>query len=434
MDQRLYSTVVSILMLLAGFANAQSPCETPKKTPGLCIEINQCPTLYALLQSTNRKAEDGKFLRDSQCGATGKIPKVCCEDDLPCTTPSGEQAKCTKFASCQPLVTLIRSFPGALPDAVKTYLRDSACQGVDKYSVCCGQTAPDFSTPAPPVDLDAVLDAKRCGILASEEKIFGGTEAAIDQYPWLTLMEYRAPNQQIKLLCGAVLIGPKYVLTAGHCVKGEILTLGTPVSVRLGEHDITNEGRDCQVPPGGGEDCNDGAQSIAIEEIVAHPNYNPSSSLKRDDIALVRLRTTAPYTDFIRHICMPTIDVSLNLQSGGLNFSVAGWGSTETNRVGSKLKLFVVVPFKTLQECQAKYVGRLAIRLWDKQMCAGGVTGKDSCRGDSGGPLMFNNAKNRYEVIGIVSFGPTPCGMAGVPGVYSKVTEYMDWMRSVIRP
>lgn len=67
-------------------------------------------------------------------------------------------------------------------------------------------------------------------------------------------------------------------------------------------------------------------------------------------------------------------------------------------------------------------------------MCAGGQPGKDSCRGDSGGPLMYENPATRlYEVIGVVSFGPTPCGLPDIPGVYTKVFAYKDWIRSQIR-
>ena len=86
------------------------------------------------------------------------------------------------------------------------------------------------------------------------------------------------------------------------------------------------------------------------------------------------------------------------------------------------------------QKCQPVYSfpGR-SVPLWKAQMCAGGVTGKDSCKGDSGGPLMYEDGRT-YEVIGIVSFGPVPCGMEGVPGVYSKVWEYLDWIRSNIVP
>lgn len=49
------------------------------------------------------------------------------------------------------------------------------------------------------------------------------------------------------------------------------------------------------------------------------------------------------------------------------------------------------------------------VALTSKQLCAGGAPGKDSCRGDSGGPLMGIDNSERlkpyYYLAGVVSFG-----------------------------
>lgn len=65
----------------------------------------------------------------------------------------------------------------------------------------------------------------------------------------------------------------------------------------------------------------------------------------------------------------------------------------------------------------------------DTQICAGGVQGRDSCTGDSGGPLMtvYNDNSEQWYIEGIVSFGTT-CGTKGWPGVYTKVNAYLDWI------
>lgn len=64
-------------------------------------------------------------------------------------------------------------------------------------------------------------------------------------------------------------------------------------------------------------------------------------------------------------------------------------------------------------------------------MCFGGSDGKDTCPGDSGGPLQapaFLYGDIRYVQYGVVSFGPASCGLVGFPGVYTRVTYYMDWI------
>jgi len=60
--------------------------------------------------------------------------------------------------------------------------------------------------------------------------------------------------------------------------------------------------------------------------------------------------------------------------------------------------------------------------------------GKDSCSGDSGGPLIFqDNPNDPMFVVGIVSFGTDPCG-EGFPGVYTDTRKYSQWIRSKLRP
>lgn len=81
------------------------------------------------------------------------------------------------------------------------------------------------------------------------------------------------------------------------------------------------------------------------------------------------------------------------------------------------------MPLRELRACS--YKGQYYID--DTQLCAGS-TGKDSCIGDSGAPLMIpgtNGTDVVWTIIGLVSFGSVPCGTVGV---YSKVSAYMDWI------
>lgn len=60
----------------------------------------------------------------------------------------------------------------------------------------------------------------------------------------------------------------------------------------------------------------------------------------------------------------------------------------------------------------------------------------DACAGDSGGPLM-NQAElgnDKFILLGLVSFGPRQCGLSNFPGVYTRVSSYMEWILRNIEP
>lgn len=64
----------------------------------------------------------------------------------------------------------------------------------------------------------------------------------------------------------------------------------------------------------------------------------------------------------------------------------------------------------------------------DTNLCAGVKNGgKGQCSGDSGGPLTIEN----NFLVGIVSWSEKPCTIAPYPGVYTKVSHYIDWIEEI---
>ncbi|KAK0182004.1 hypothetical protein PV327_000179 [Microctonus hyperodae] len=373
-----------IHILLFGSLNAQSwvnddNCVTPNNVSGLCINIRQCPPLLQILVNRPMTPEGVQFLRNSQCGFEGNDPKVCCpivNNQTPSTTseePNQPGPRNTNINLENPL----------LPDD-------------------CGR---DISL-----------------------RIVGGERADIDEFPWMVLLEYQKPNGRTTA-CGGVLISKRYVLTAAHCIKGKDLPkTWRLIGVRLGEYDTSTE-TDC-IPDGDDSQiCAPPPVSIGVDEQIAHENYHPASRDQKNDIALLRLSRDVTFTAFIKPICLP------NNGEVAQKLWVAGWGKTES-RSESNIKLKLSIPLADRNECQARY-GNAAVNLGLGQICVGGQRGKDSCRGDSGGPLMSvertSDGTGKWTAIGVVSFGPSPCGMQGWPGVYTKVSDFTDWILTKMR-
>merc|ERR1719376_363671 len=67
--------------------------------------------------------------------------------------------------------------------------------------------------------------------------------------------------------------------------------------------------------------------------------------------------------------------------------------------------------------------------LHDSFICAGGVNGKDTCKGDGGSPLVCPSKydPNTYVQAGMVAWG-IGCGEDGTPGVYASVSKALCWI------
>ncbi|XP_028029960.1 trypsin, alkaline C-like [Bombyx mandarina] len=101
----------------------------------------------------------------------------------------------------------------------------------------------------------------------------------------------------------------------------------------------------------------------------------------------------------------------------------AGWGVTRFGGSLSEQLRHVQVWVVNQSVCRSRYGGNT---ITNNMLCAGwlDVGGRDSCTGDSGGPLYHNNV-----VVGVSSFGNN-CGHARYPGVYARVSRYTSWIQS----
>ena len=201
-----------------------------------------------------------------------------------------------------------------------------------------------------------------------------------------------------EVFCGAALINDRYLLTASHCIYRQD---PANIGVVLGAHDLNDKSN----------------QVLQPEEFIVHEDYEKSRQL--NDIGLVKLRNPVAFTSKIRPICLPSSE-----NEAFDKLVVAGWGRVREGGSLSPRPKEVVVPQLPESRCYSVF-GQF---MTSNNLCAGGVSQQDACQGDSGGPLVAKVGGDSYVVAGVTSFG-IGCGRQGVPGAYTKVTNYLDWIR-----
>merc|ERR1711970_1171655 len=129
-------------------------------------------------------------------------------------------------------------------------------------------------------------------------------------------------------------------------------------------------------------------------------------------------------------VCLPQADELFD----GTTCFATGWGKDKFGSAGQYQVVLkeIDLPVVSNYECQDKLRStRLGkrYRLHDSFLCAGGESGKDTCKGDGGSPLVCPSKydPNTYVQAGIVAWG-VGCGEDGTPGVYASVSKAVCWI------
>lgn len=230
--------------------------------------------------------------------------------------------------------------------------------------------------------------------------IVGGNNVGAEEYQWMVELLYEDEH-----VCGAALIEPGWVITAGHC------GLNLPADSIFAPNKVIINSTSLETAESFSEE-------ILIDTIIPFPTYSitPPNTGFDDDIALIRLKTPSTFTP----ININNIDSNIvELQD---TVVVLGWGLTSEMAESLSPNLLKAKP--------------LVKNITPTKIYAGYDSGEDeagAAAGDSGGPLFVNHSGN-LTLVGVVSGSDDENSITkeGSPGRFTRVYGFKDWIQETI--
>jgi secreted trypsin-like serine protease len=240
-------------------------------------------------------------------------------------------------------------------------------------------------------------------------RIVGGNEAPPGAWPsQVAVLFHDEPDNRFALHCGGTVLSATWVLTAGHCM---FFDGGAPIPLVPADLDVLSST----------QSLTSGGTRTRAAQLKVAPGFDWNTL--KNDLALIHLARP------VRAPAMPYAASGDTIPTG-TDLVTTGWGETESATYPVKLRQ-VHVPADSDAACAGAY-GESFIA--SAMFCAGDmVTGqKDSCSGDSGGPIS-RKVDGRWVQVGIVSWGPYPCGDPDQPGVYTRLSTFSNWVGNQTR-
>ncbi|XP_039315599.1 limulus clotting factor C [Solenopsis invicta] len=255
--------------------------------------------------------------------------------------------------------------------------------------------------------------------------VVNGAKTSPGQWPWLVALFVANERTEFAFQCGGSILTKKHILTAAHCLKLDNSNDTFPpnvLKVALGQFNLTHW-REKE------------STTRDVANYMIHPNY--AHSFNGDsDLAILILRKTIDYNDYIKPICLWSGATTLQHTIGQMGY-VVGWGFDEDNNRFTEdprlAKLRIVSQMDCLKNDRSFYD-----LTSDRTFCAG-LSGSTPCNGDSGSGLMiFDYALQRYHLRGVVSLtisnGPLEICDPTKFVVFADVAKYLPWIQQQIYP
>ncbi|ENM5732580.1 trypsin-like serine protease [Vibrio mimicus] len=238
-------------------------------------------------------------------------------------------------------------------------------------------------------------------------RIINGSDATLGEWPSIVALVKSSQNAFDGQFCGGSFLGGRYVLTAAHCVE---FMDPAKLDAVIGINNLNNEGSE--------------GIRVPVRRIYVHEDYFNSNLV--NDIAILELD---------REVSSPAITIAdattRTSTAAGSRMSVAGWGTTTPS--GSSVYPSVLQKVDVnLQDQSTCYMAMsglnpsgISFNPNSTNFCAGTANNEDSCRGDSGGPIIVADTGVQ---LGIVSWGSAVCATSGTYGVYTNISHFTNWI------
>ncbi|KAL1492965.1 hypothetical protein ABEB36_011121 [Hypothenemus hampei] len=287
--------------------------------------------------------------------------------------------------------------PAKLPSVITT-------KGTTRKPIVTPATTKPTTT-RPSYDIGSAACGAKNGI-QDQGKIVGGHNADVNEWPWIAAL-FNSGRQ----FCGGSLIDNIHILSAAHCVAHMSSWDVARLTVRLGDYNIKTNSEVRHIEK-------------RVKRVVRHRGFD--SRTLYNDIALLTLDSPIEFSSNIRPVCLPSPG---GRDWAGSTGTVIGWGSIRESGPQPAVLQEVNIPIWSNTDCRQKYGHAAPGGIVDHMLCAGQAN-RDSCSGDSGGPLMVNNGK--WTQVGIVSWG-IGCGKGQYPGVYTRVEKFLPWINKNLK-